>query len=377
MQEGNCSSSSLPRTELAAEELISQTFDLPAAFMDRASLAIKVILQDRFHGATVALSPIVCQDVISAVISAGCRPLFVDLDPSTTEVPASEWERARDDGAIIAIVVHLFGLGRSLTDVRRVFTGDGCLVIDDAAQAVGTTVGTQFAGTLGDIGILSFGYSKQLPMGGAAVLTRDDAVLNLIRQNRLSATATNGVAPQDGEFRKKLDQARGQLAQWGRRAASEFEGLLEGYEDSLNVAAPANAARMITESLPQLGEFRDKRMRKLRLWKRLLTGSGAEFFESPDGTNPWRAVFRLRGIGWEDQATLADEIRSTGVPLSTWYLPGHWFLDGGETVMEGAEQLSREVFQLWIDEATTERQIRSWAPSVRKVLQSSARRRAT
>jgi len=362
---------------LTAEELISQTFDLPAAFMDRASLAIKVILQDRFQGATVALSPIVCQDVISAVISAGCKPLFVDLDPSTTEVLASEWERARDDGATIAIVVHLFGLGRSLTDVNRVFTGEGCLVIDDAAQAVGTKVGNQYAGTCGDVGLLSFGYSKQLPMGGASVLTRDDALRNLIWQNRVSATATNEVAPQGEEFRTKLDHARGQLAQWGRQAASEFRGLLENYEESLKVAAPANAAQLITESLPQLGMSRDERVRKFLLWKRLLTGSGAEFFESPDGTNPWRAVFRLPGIGWEDQATLADEIRSTGVPLSTWYLPGHWFLDGGETVMEGAEQLSREVFQLWIDEGTTERQIRGWAPSVKKVLQSFARRRAT
>ena len=372
MQKRNYSDSSILPPEACAEKAVAQLFGVPAAFTHRASLAIKVVLQDRFRGQTVALSPIVCQDVISAVLSAGCSPLFVDLDPKTTEVPASEWVRARNGGATVAIAVHLFGLGRALADVRGVFTGDDCLVIDDAAQAVGTKVGKRYAGTLGDVGILSFGHSKQLPMGGAAVLTRDHRVLDVIRHSWRDVAATSGNSWSADEFRSRLNFARRQVAQRGREASGTFEGLLEGYETSLTEAAEATAPHGVAQSLPQLDKFREDRMRKLSLWRRLLADTQAVFFEYPKGTNPWRAVFRLPGIDWGDQEKVADEIRNAGVPLSTWYLPGHWFLDGGKTALKGAEQLSREVFQLWIDETTTDQQIRDWAPIVEEVLQSFA-----
>ena len=349
---------------MVAECAISQAFGLPAAYTDRASLAIQVILREVTPGAVVALAPVVCQDVISAVISAGCTPLFVDLDPATTEVPASEWERARDAGATVAIAVHLFGIGRSLTNLNRIFSGQDLLIIDDAAQAVGTKVGTGLAGTHGTVGILSFGPSKQLSFGGAAVLTRKAAVLDAVRRNRASATSSVSTVVSEEDFRTKLDVARGQLAQAGRSAAGHFQGLLEGYEDLLNVVADETAPERIAQFLPQLGEVRERRMRKFALWKSLLASTRATFFEYAHGANPWRAAFRVPGIGWEEQAVLAEEIRSHGVPLSTWYLPGHWFLDGGKMKMEGAERLSREVFQLWIDEATTEEQIRNWAPVV-------------
>lgn len=370
MHERNCSTSSQPQDELVAEHAISQAFGLPAAYTDRASLAIQVILRDITPGAVVALAPVVCQDVISAVISAGCTPLFVDLDPATTEVPASEWERARDAGATVAIAVHLFGIGQSLTNLNRIFAGEDLLIIDDAAQAVGTKVGTGLAGTHGTVGILSFGPSKQLPIGGAAVLTREAAVLGLVRENRASATPSVSTVVSEEDFRTKLDMARGQLAQEGRSAASHFQGLLEGYQDLLNVVADESVPEKIAQILPQLGELRERRMRKFLLWKSLLVKTRATFFEYAHGANPWRATFRVPGIGWEEQAALAEEMRSHGVPLSTWYLPGHWFLDGGEVKMDGAERLSREVFQLWIDETTTEEQIHNWAPVVQATIGS-------
>ena len=375
MHERNCSTSSQPQDERVAEHAISQAFGLPAAYTDRASLAIQVILRDITPGAVVALAPVVCQDVISAVISAGCTPLFVDLDPATTEVPASEWERARDAGATVAIAVHLFGIGQSLTNLKRIFAGEDLLIIDDAAQAVGTKVGTGFAGTHGTVGILSFGPSKQLPVGGAAVLTREAAVLDLVRKNRASANLSVSTVLSEEDFRTKLDVARGQLAQVGRSAASHFQGLLEGYQDLLNVVAHETVPEKIAHILPQLGELRERRMRKFLLWRSLLVKTRATFFEYTRGANPWRATFRVPGIGWEEQAALAEEMRSHGVPVSTWYLPGHWFLDGGKMKMDGAERLSREVFQLWIDETTTEEQIHTWAPVVQATIGSRRRSR--
>lgn len=358
--------------ELAAEVAISQTFGLSSAFTDRASMALKVLLESCFSGAKVALSPIICQDVVAAILAAGCTPIFVDVDPVTTEVPVDEWQRAHSSGARVAIVVHLFGMGRSLEGAREIFSGEDCLVVDDAAQALGTEVSGQLAGTQGNVGLLSFGHAKHMRMGGAAVLTQNEEWLDLLRRNRVPHTTSIAASLAEDEFRRSFNEARGSLAEVGREAAPKFMGLLEGYDASLHRAAPRDAPSRLIDTLPELAGLRQDRLRKDSIWRELLTGTGAVFYEHSNDSSLWRSAFRLPGIGWGDQAVIADDIRRSGVPLSTWYLPGHWFIDGGETFMKGAEQLSAEIFQLWIDEDTTDERIRTWAPIVRNALRKYA-----
>ena len=69
-------------------------------FVSRASLGLKAVLQAlrRQSPGRVALSPIVCQDVVSAVLSAGYEPYFVDVNPDSGEVQIDQWERARQAG---------------------------------------------------------------------------------------------------------------------------------------------------------------------------------------------------------------------------------------------------------------------------------------
>ena len=125
----------------------------------RASLGIYAALRVWSGGRklVVALSAAVCQDVIAAVLMAGCSPYFCDVDPVTGLVPCNEWIRAREAGATAAIVVHLYGNPADTALVCRIFSEADCLIIDDAAQALGTLTAKSLAGGGGTLELFLLG----------------------------------------------------------------------------------------------------------------------------------------------------------------------------------------------------------------------------
>ncbi|MEZ6128415.1 MAG: aminotransferase class V-fold PLP-dependent enzyme [Planctomycetaceae bacterium] len=116
------------------------------------------------------------------VLILGAVPVLVDtlpglpvLDPA--QIPAAITERTR---AVIAS--HLHGSFGCLNEIRKFADASGIVVIEDACQAVGGILDGRPAGSLGDLGILSFGGSKLLTAGrGGAVLTNDATLAQRIR----------------------------------------------------------------------------------------------------------------------------------------------------------------------------------------------------
>lgn len=131
-----------------------------------------------------------------AVVRVGARPRFVDVEPTAlaldagalSDAPlaagalsnASLAAGALSDAALArprAIVsVDLFGLVHDLAPLRAAFAG--VPIVEDAAQALGSTLRGDCAGTLGDIGIFSFFPSKALGAAGdAGACVTDDVAL--------------------------------------------------------------------------------------------------------------------------------------------------------------------------------------------------------
>lgn len=342
----------------------------PAFLVGRASHALEVVLRELQPGGVVALSPIVCQDVIAAVLASGCTPWFVDIDPVTGQVPILEWEAARASGASTAIVVHLFGNAADVPSVREVFPEPDCLVIDDAAQALGTRWRGRLAGTDGDLGLLSFGYSKQLDGGGAAVLTSNPAVAASLQvlPSQAARSSVHEIQEIRATFRRRLDQARARLASEGRHASSAFEGLLDDYAASLHEPLESRSVAHLAEVLPSLDVILTRRRKKAELWSTMLADTPlVPVGMGPDDV-PWRYACRLPGLDWPEQHRIAEALRGEAVPVSTWYLPGQWFVHGHSRNLPGAEMLSREVFQFWVDPQTSEEDIVRQAARIREVL---------
>ena len=115
-------------------------------------------------------------------VPADVRPDTFNLDPLAVEAALT----ART-GAIIA--VHLFGQCADLAALRLLADKHGVALLEDNAQAIGATFttaagSTWMAGTVGEVGTISFFPSKNLgALGdGGALCTRDQARATYLRQ---------------------------------------------------------------------------------------------------------------------------------------------------------------------------------------------------
>lgn len=328
---------------------------IPAA---RAALGLMAVLKswvEAGNAGRVAMSASVCHDVVAAVLGAGCEPVFCDINPVDGNVLEQEWARARSAGATVALVVHLYGNPADMSVVRRHFFSTDCLIVDDAAQAFGSSNAAGYVGGQGDVGLLSFGVTKHIEVGGAAILFRDPVfaekvALTLRSIDILSEGQRSAIY---NRFRSSFDVARERLRREGGAAAVAFHGLLDGYPTSLQVPFPAGANHATCLALDTYPHAREQRIQKAAAWAAGLAGSGLVPVGMGKGAVPWRYTCRLPGIDWNGQYRLGEEMRSHGLNVSHWYLPAHWMFGSEHQTLPGTERLAREVFQFWVDKHTS------------------------
>jgi len=126
------------------------------------------------------------------VARVGARPVLVDIDPVTFNIDTAHAAAAITPRTKAIMPVHLFGLSADLDPLMAAASRAGIPVIEDAAQAIGSTYKTQPIGAIGAFGCFSFFPSKNLGAFGDAGLltTNDDALAKKARLLR-----THGMEP--------------------------------------------------------------------------------------------------------------------------------------------------------------------------------------
>jgi dTDP-4-amino-4,6-dideoxygalactose transaminase len=111
-----------------------------------------------------------------AILLNGARPVFVDVDPETCTMDASQLERAITPRTKVLLPVHLYGHPADMDAILAVAERHGLPVLEDAAQAHGASVGGRRAGGLGHAACFSFYPGKNLgAYGDAGMVTSNDA----------------------------------------------------------------------------------------------------------------------------------------------------------------------------------------------------------
>jgi hypothetical protein len=310
---------------------------------------------------------------VAAILGANCEPIFCDVDPANGSVFDTEWARAREMGASVALVVHLYGNPVDIIWIRRHFSSPNCLVIEDAAQALGAFNATGFVGGQGDVGILSFGKTKHIEIGGAALLFSDSQFAETVADTlKLIAPVTDMARLSiSNRFRVRLEVARARLRSEGDAAAIAFHGLLDGYFSSLQIHPPTAIGDAACLALDTYPHARQQRIDKAKAWSDGLAGSGLKPIGMSEGSVPWRYTCRLPGINWDRQFRLGEQMRLLGVNVSHWYLPTHWMCGYGQHTLPGTECLAQEVFQFWVDSRTSLATIKHDAALVATIVKSN------
>ncbi|MFL6305695.1 MAG: DegT/DnrJ/EryC1/StrS family aminotransferase [Candidatus Sulfotelmatobacter sp.] len=118
------------------------------------------------------------------------RPVFVDIHPQTFNLDEEQLEAAITRRTRAIMPVHLFGLPSNMGLILEIAQSHNLAVIEDAAQAIGSTWHAQGVGTVGTFGCFSFFPSKNLGgAGDGGMITTNDAQLALALR-RLRAHGT-------------------------------------------------------------------------------------------------------------------------------------------------------------------------------------------
>jgi dTDP-4-amino-4,6-dideoxygalactose transaminase len=140
-----------------------------------AALEIAIDIAGLGSGDEVILPSFTFVSTANAVLKAGARPVFADIDPRTFGLDPADVARRVTSRTRAILPVHYAGMACDMKALGAIASRHRLLVIEDAAHGVNATCDGRALGALGELGSLSFHETKDLVCGeGGALLVRDD-----------------------------------------------------------------------------------------------------------------------------------------------------------------------------------------------------------
>ena len=147
---------------------------------------------------------VICQSftfsaTANPIVYLGALPVFIDSEPETWNMDPELLEQAIKDGIAkgkkpkAIVPVHLYGMPAKIEQIMAIANRYDIPVIEDAAEALGSTINGKAAGTFGVMGILSFNGNKIITTSGGGALISDEE--KFITQSRFLATQARDNAP--------------------------------------------------------------------------------------------------------------------------------------------------------------------------------------
>jgi len=266
-----------------------------------------------------------------AIVFAGAKPVFVDIDPETYNISPAKIEKAITKKTKAIMPVDLYGLPADMQPIREIADKHGLLVIEDAAQAHGAIYKGKPAGAFADAACWSFYISKNMTTGeGGMITTNND------------------------EIAEKM---------WFIRCHGEkekYKSLMLGH----NYRMPEIEAAIGCVQLEKLPKFLDKRRKNAeKLTDILNEAKKLSLPKEPKGfKHSWYLyTVRLKGAKEEERDKIAEELRRKGVGVGVYYVnPVHlmpYYSGFGKYKLPETETASKQVFSLPVHPGVTPEQI--------------------
>lgn len=221
-------------------------YKLPSfAMVDSGSNALfmAVKLLDLPAGSEVILPAFTWVSCAQAIILAGHKPVFCDIDLRTMNVRRDDIKAKITEKTAAVMVVHYAGLAVDMDPIVDL----GFPVIEDAAHAVDSTYKGKPCGTIGDVGIFSYDAVKNLTVGeGGGITARVPARIERAKVMRYCGIGKSG-------FDTAVSTAGGKARWWEYNIQEPFIKML-----------PTNMAASI--GLAQLDRIDALQARRKQIW---------------------------------------------------------------------------------------------------------------
>lgn len=279
-----------------------------------------------------------------AIVLAGAKPVFADIDLKTYNLSPSAVEKAITKKTKAIMPVDLYGFSADMKPIKEIAAKQGLALVEDAAQAHGTTYESKPAGAFADAACWSLYASKNMTTGeGGVVTTNDDQIAETLRMIR-----THGEK-------------------------AKYASLMLGtnYRMSEIQAAIGNV------QMQKLPTFITKRRENAQQLTKLLEKNDKLIlpFESKDTLHSWYLyTARLKNATEEERNNLVESLKKKGIGSEVYYInPVHQMPFYRETFgsakLPQTEKASKQVFSLPIQPGVTGEQVHFIGETVLSLIQ--------
>ena len=166
------------------QNYLKQDVFVAALSSGTAALHLGLILLGVQAGDEVLCQSFTFSASANPIIYQGATPIFIDSEPETWNICPTALEDAIKDRlakgkkpkAIIA--VHLYGMPYKVNEIREIANRFEIPILEDSAEALGSTYKNQKCGTFGDIGVLSFNGNKIITTSGGGALVSNSKIVS-------------------------------------------------------------------------------------------------------------------------------------------------------------------------------------------------------
>lgn len=188
-----------------------------------------------------------------AIVSVGAKPVFIDCTRDTYLLNVSEIEGKITERTKAIIPIHLYGQCVDMDSVNTIAKKYHLKVIEDTAQGAGTLYKGKKAGSLGDVGCVSFFPTKNLGAAGdgGMIITNDESIYRQCKAFRVHGSGLDGIYTYGLQKGIKISEKN-----------IDFEGNLPKYYNFVigyNSRLDALQAAFLSVKLPYLDSWNEKR----------------------------------------------------------------------------------------------------------------------
>jgi dTDP-4-amino-4,6-dideoxygalactose transaminase len=146
-----------------------------------AAIHLALIVAGVVQGDEVLCQSFTFAATANPIVYQGAIPVFIDSEKETWNMCPNHLEEAIKDRIAkekkpkAIIIVHLYGMPAKMDEISAIAKKYQVTLIEDAAEALGSTYKSQKCGTFGDFGILSFNNNKIITtFGGGALICKNN-----------------------------------------------------------------------------------------------------------------------------------------------------------------------------------------------------------
>ncbi len=162
--------------EEALEKYVKEEAIVACLASGTSALHLALIMAGVTSGDTVLCQSFTFSASANPIRYQGANPVFIDSEITTWNMCPVALEEAIKDQIVqgkkpkAIIVVHLYGMPAKIAEICTIANEYDILLIEDAAEALGSTYKGRKCGTFGDFGILSFNGNKIITTSGGGAL---------------------------------------------------------------------------------------------------------------------------------------------------------------------------------------------------------------